>query len=100
MGSNLEELEGTVVRSSPDSVELYVTRAKRRGTDWVPVSTPLVLPSDGYSQVRERRFSPVKSVFAALGVLGAVWLGFSTDLFGIGQDRDGTDPPGGPLPEQ
>lgn len=96
MGPNLEELEGTMIRVASDSLEIFVTRVKRRGTEWAPVATPVVLGSDGYSQVRERRFSPAKSAVVALGVLGAIWLGLSTDLLGFGQDRDGTDPGGGP----
>lgn len=101
MGANLEELEGTMLRASSDSVEIYVTRAKRRGVDWTALAMPVVLPSDGYSQVRKRQFSPAKSALVGLGVLGAIWLGISTDLLGIGQDRDKTDPgPGPPNPGQ
>ncbi len=98
LGSNVEELQGTLTRTTPDSLEMYVTSVKRRGNSWALVSTPVVLASNGHAEVRTRRFSASKSAIAALGIIGVVWLGISTDLFGFGQDRDSTDPPPPPPP--
>ncbi|MEO7648266.1 MAG: hypothetical protein ABIV11_08540 [Gemmatimonadaceae bacterium] len=97
LGANVEELHGTLTRATPDSVEIFATRLKRRGSDWTLVSTPVTLSSAAYSQVRERRFSAVKSAGAALGLLGALWLGLSSDLLGFGDDRDREDP--NPIPQ-
>lgn len=92
LGPNVEEIQGTFVRATTDSVEIFATTVRRRGADWALVSTPVTLSSAAYANVRERRFSAVKSAGAAIGLLGALWLGLSSDIFGIGQDRDRDDP--------
>jgi hypothetical protein len=93
LGPNVEELQGTFIRSTPDSLELFVTSVTRRGNERMLVSTPLVLSSAAYSQVRERRFNALRTAGATLGVVAAVWIGIATDFFGVGQDRDSGDPP-------
>lgn len=93
LGPNVEELQGTFIRSTPDSLELFVTSVTRRGNERMLVSTPVVLSSAAYSQVRERRFNALRSAGAALGMIAVVWIGIATDFLGIGQDRDRTDPP-------
>lgn len=98
LGPNVEEIQGTLTRATGDSVEIFATSVRRRGGGWDLVSAPVTLSSAGYANVRERRFSVVKSAGAAIGVLGALWLGISTDLFGIGQDRDRDDPVPSPNP--
>src|SRR5687768_18290479 len=52
LGPDVEELQGTLTRATPDSLEMYVTSVTRRGNERLLVSRPIVLSSVGYSQVR------------------------------------------------
>lgn len=92
LGPNVEEIQGTLVRATPDSLEIFATSVTRRGNERVLVSTPVVLSSAAYSHVRERRFSAIRSAGAAVGIIAVLWIGIATDLFGLGDDNDDTDP--------
>lgn len=97
LGPDVEELQGTLTRATPDSLELYVTSMTRRGNERMLVSRPIVLSAAGYSQVRERRFNALRSAMAGVGIAAVVWLGIATDLLGFGDDRESTDPT--PIPQ-
>lgn len=98
LGPDVEELQGTLTRATPDSLELFVTSVTRRGNDRMLVSRPIVLSAAGYSQVRERRFNALRSAMAGVGIAAVLWLGIASDILGFGDDRDSTDPTPTPQP--
>jgi hypothetical protein len=101
LGPDVERVEGTLTRVTPDSVELRLEKTLNRNGDWTTWGGEAVsFGSKDLATVGQRRFSRTKTLIAVGGLLAAVILMLSTDLLGFGGTAGSSDPrpipPGNP----
>ena len=96
LGADVEEIDGVVIRQTPDSIALRVERTRnRRGQSNSWAGEPVTIGSASIDRLQQRSFSKARTAVAAAGVVGLVAVGIGTDLIGKGDDPAPGNPPGG-----
>ncbi len=92
LGQGVAEVEGTVIRSTPDSLQVAVERMYAAGRQAFSSSgTTVTMPRSAIDQVQVRTFSKKRTIWT---VLGAIALGAGAGAT-VGAGGGNAQPPGG-----